>query len=363
MADLLDTTLLQDTTCRPSAGPCDAPDFIPSLSAVSDTKEPDDKFYGSPRILAKPRQVPMRYVTRLPRPQVGTVPYGEVIKSCVVPGAIALTFDDGPSKYTNDLLDLLEREHVRATFFVCGGNLDSDQITGHGHPALLRRMVTSGHQIGSHTWDHPDLATTDEEDTFTTMFTNEQAMLSVLGVVPTYMRPPYLSTSNEALDVMDELGYHVVNLDLDTNDWEGDNNAAEENYLDGLESSDSKRASHIVLAHDTHEQTAHEFAEFMIEEGKASGYRFVTVGECLGDPVHNWYRNPYNGGSWLQKSKKTTANIERRGESDGCIIDDYSLGNMIRCGPWDRQMLVHTVAFSSLAVLVVAIIMSLIFVD
>lgn len=356
-------SLNQDMTCRPSARPCDADECIPSLSTTcgitenghnvigerrfhakrslaaltptnktttvapkhhhdeydedqddeadydndddDDSKRDldDDDDDGSPHTSSAPQKVPMKYVKRMPRPQIGSVPYGEIIDSCVVPGAIALTFDDGPSTYTEDLLDLLDSEHVRATFFVCGRNLDSDQITGHGHPSILRRMIMSGHQIGSHTWGHPDLATIDEEQALTQMFKNEQALLSVLGIVPTYLRPPYLSTTDETLDVMDELGYHVVNLDLDTNDWVSDYAAAEQNFLNAVESSDPRKSSHIVLAHDIHEQTAHELAEFIIGQGKAAGYRFVTVGECLGDPVRNWYRNPYNGGPWLKKRK------------------------------------------------------------
>lgn len=350
-------SFIQDITCRPSARPCDADECIPSLSATCGIAENDnnvigerrvhakrnlaglpstnktttvapkhhhdkydedqddeadydnydeDDFNGVPHITPASQKVPMKYVKRMPRPQIGAVPYGEVINSCVAPGAIALTFDDGPSAYTEDLLDLLDSEDVRATFFVCGGNLDSDQITGHGNPSILRRMIMSGHQIGSHTWGHPDLATMDEEQALTHMFKNEQALLSVLGVVPTYLRPPYLSTTDETLDVMDELGYHVVNLDLDTSDWASDYAAAEQNFLNAVKSSDPRTSSHIVLAHDIHERTAHEFAEFIIREGKAAGYRFVTVGECLGDPVRNWYRNPYDGGPWLKKRKGST---------------------------------------------------------
>lgn len=256
------------------------------------------------------KQVPISYLERLPRPHIGSIPYGQVITSCAVPGTIALTFDDGPSTYTSDLLDLLDSEDVRATFFVCGGNLDWDQITSHGNPAVLRRMMISGHQIGSHTWGHPDLATMTEEQVLSHMFKNEQALLSVLGVLPTYLRPPYLSTAGKTLDVMDKLGYHVVNLDLDTRDWARDYDAAEQNFLNAVKSSDPRASSHLVLAHDIHEQTVHQLAQFMIKEGKAAGYRFVTVGECLGDPMSNWYRNPYNGRPWNGKSSVAKRQID-----------------------------------------------------
>lgn len=265
----------------------------------------DDGQYHDGKNSDQIKQVPIGYLEKLPRPHIGSIPYGQVIKSCNVPGTLALTFDDGPWTYTEDLLDLLDSEDVRATFFVCGGNLDWKQITGHGNPYILRRMMTSGHQIGSHTWGHPDLSTISEEQIFEDMYKNEQALISAIGVVPTYVRPPYLSTNAKTLGVMGNLGYHIVNLDLDTHDWAGDYEAAEQSFLDAIQASDPGSSSHLVLAHDIHEETVHEFAEFMIEEGKAAGYRFVTVGECLGDPARNWYRNRRNGGP-LAESKPST---------------------------------------------------------
>lgn len=242
---------------------------------------------------------PLDYLATLPRPALGSVPYGEVITSCSVPGTVALTFDDGPWKYTWDLLDLLEYENVRATFFVCGGNMaEDDQLTGHGSPRALRRMLASGHQVGTHTWAHPDLATLGENETLRQLWLNEQALAGVLGMLPTYFRPPYISWTPATLNILDELGYHVISLDVDTNDWRGDYDAARENYVDGLESGDPRYSSHLVLAHDIWDRTVHELAEFMIYEARKRGYTLVTLGECLGDDRRNWYRNPYDGRSW-----------------------------------------------------------------
>lgn len=244
------------------------------------------------------------YLAQLPRPQLGSTPYGQVITSCTVPGTIALSFDDGPWLYTSDLMDLLQREDVHATFFVCGRNMAEDQLTSFGHPQLLRRMVTSGHQVGTHTWAHPNLAATSQAETFRQMYLNEQALVSTIGILPTYFRPPYLKWTAETLNIMEELGYHVITLDVDTRDWEGDYNAAEQNFLGALGwGSDSK----LVLAHDIHEHTVYEFAEWMIDTAKERGYKLVTVGECLGDSVDNWYRSPYTGESWQTGESRTRA--------------------------------------------------------
>lgn len=245
------------------------------------------------------------------RPRLGSIPYGKVIESCTVPGTIALTFNDGPWTYTSDLLDLLESEDVRATFFVCGSNMDSDQITGHGNPDVLQRMIDDGHQIGSHTWGHPDLTTLSEEEAFRAIFRNERALLEVFGFLPTYLRPPYLSANDNILKILNRLGYHVISLDLDTHDWTEDYEESESHFSDVIGYSDPRIDSHLVLAHDIHEQTVYDFVQFMIDEGKEAGYRFVTVGECLGDHQANWYRNVRNGRSWITKNRHMKSPIRR----------------------------------------------------
>lgn len=252
--------------------------------------------------------LPPSYLSSLSRPALGSVPYGQVIDTCAVPGTLALTFDDGPWQYTSDLLDLLDREGARATFFVCGGNMVDDQLTSYGYPELLRRMLASGHQVGSHTWAHADLAGLPDAEVRQQVWLNEQALVDVLGFLPTYLRPPYLSWSDATLDVMAALGYHVASLDVDTRDWEGDYDAAQQTFIDALAGGESR----IVLAHDIREQTVHELAEFMIDEARARGYQLVTLGECLGDDSENWYRNPHDGLSW-----KSGAGEEMRHHSRG----------------------------------------------
>jgi hypothetical protein len=119
------------------------------------------------------------------RPHVGNVPYGAsarlsgtccvsltvafagpVINHCYLPGLIALTFDDGPSMFTPHVLDLLNRYHARATFFVNGDNFARGHIDDRATswPDMVRRMHLAGHQIGSHTWSHADLSVADSEE-------------------------------------------------------------------------------------------------------------------------------------------------------------------------------------------------------
>lgn len=76
-------------------------------------------------------------------------PQGTIITSCTVPNTVALTFDDGPYIYTEDLLDKLEAVGFRATFFQNGNNWDSI----YNYNSTLKRMIAGKHQIASHTYD------------------------------------------------------------------------------------------------------------------------------------------------------------------------------------------------------------------
>ncbi|POS71792.1 polysaccharide deacetylase [Diaporthe helianthi] len=246
------------------------------------------------------RRPSLPWLADLPRPELGNVPYGELITTCNEPWTVALTFDDGPWYYTEDLLDILRDYEAVATFFVCGGNMGGDgQITDHGHPQLLQRMVNEGHQVGTHTWAHSDLSTVGEDAIVDQLLLNEQALVQALGRIPTYFRPPYFSTNDDVLDTVGSLGYHVINADVDTNDWKGDYDAARQAFSQAVHGGQGDGAGgKIVLAHDIHDRTVHELAAFMIEQARNAGFRLVTVGECMGDPEQNWYRDPRTGGPY-----------------------------------------------------------------
>lgn len=201
---------------------------------------------------------------------------------------MALTFDDGPGPYTLQLLDLLDKYNVKATFFVNGGvpargRMD-DATTP--WPAILQRMYLSGHQIANHSWSHRKLDKVDNSTRRNEMIYNEMAFRNVFGFIPTYMRAPYFRCAAESgcLDYMNQLGYHVVDRTIETRESFG---APKTRFLQGLK---SKNGAYIVSAHDSRLDTVSVLAEFMIITAKARGYELMTVGECLGDPKENWYR-------------------------------------------------------------------------
>lgn len=215
------------------------------------------------------------------------VPVGTIITRCTVPGTVALTFDDGPHPNTDEVLNHLRNANMRATFFVNGDNFN--YILDQPGRDRINRMIREGHQIGSHTWSHPDLTTLDRNGIADQMSRLESALRTILGYWPTYMRPPFFATNDLVLNTMRELGYHVIHADIDTLDWanqsEGGIEESVRRFRDGLNAGGS-----IALAHDVHFWTARRLTPAMIDEVRRRGLRAVPVGECLGDPQENWYR-------------------------------------------------------------------------
>ncbi|KAI0829960.1 carbohydrate-binding module family 18 [Hypoxylon sp. FL0890] len=235
----------------------------------------------------------------LNRSPLGSLAVGGVgIYDCENEGDVALTFDDGPGQYTSELLDLLERYDAKATFFITGINNGKGEIddTSLQWPSVIQRMYSDNHQIASHTWSHPDLSTITSARRKDEMIKNEMALRNILGFIPTYMRPPY-SSCTEASGCQADLAalqYHVIYFDLDTADYLNDSpnliQNSKNNFDDYFEDKSPDTDDALVISHDIHEQTVHNLTEYMLKGIQSRGYRTVTVGECLGDPLENWYR-------------------------------------------------------------------------
>ncbi|CAZ79457.1 unnamed protein product [Tuber melanosporum] len=231
------------------------------------------------------------------RLKVGSVPYGMDIYSCSRPGTIALTYDDGPWVYTEQLLDKLKGHGVKATFFVTGNNLDKGAIDSPGGSRwadAIRRAFNEGHQIASHTWDHLDLDSINESSRRFQMTRLEQALMTIIGRAPTYMRPPYIRCGTACKNTMNDLAYHVIIWDLNTDDYNNDSPQLIENskriVRDAIVGTSPANRDFMSIAHDIHEQTVLALTDYQIGVGKNAGYQHVRLGECLNDPEANWYR-------------------------------------------------------------------------
>jgi peptidoglycan/xylan/chitin deacetylase (PgdA/CDA1 family) len=237
---------------------------------------------------------PSVHTASVDRSQKGKVPYGGYgVWQCVNKGQIAVTYDDGPSEWTEDIVKEFDKYGFKATLFITGYNVGrkiDDNSTK--WPGLIRKWYADGHQIGSHSWTHINFDSISTDEIKHEMYANEGAFAKVLGLIPTYMRPPFAVCSKACANVMDQLGYHITQFNLDTMDYKYENKEGMAKAIRKFEDELGPRGqgAYIVLNHDIKEWTAKTLTPYMLKTIKSRGYKAVTVGECLNDPKENWYR-------------------------------------------------------------------------
>jgi peptidoglycan/xylan/chitin deacetylase (PgdA/CDA1 family) len=180
---------------------------------------------------------------------------------------IALTYDDGPSKYTQEILDLLKENNSAATFFVLGSQASKYEET-------IKQMIDDGNQIGNHSYDHKRLTSLNDEELYDQINKTDNLIYEIALYRPFVMRPPYGST-NEAL--ADKLQKPIIKWSIDTRDWESRNAESItkiifENVKDG----------DIILMHDLYESSL-EASKTVIPELINRGYQLVTISELSED--------------------------------------------------------------------------------
>lgn len=179
---------------------------------------------------------------------------------------IALTFDDGPSQYTSQLLDGLAARGAKVTFFMLGQMAE-------GRSSLVKRAWEEGHQICSHTYSHPNLNTLSAAEIRSQLSRTDSILDNALGFDARYMmRPPY---GNANATVRSTVNVPAFYWSVDTRDWESRN--ATSAYNEFLRAA---RDGSIVLMHDVYPTTI-TAALNAIDTLQSQGYEFVTVAELF----------------------------------------------------------------------------------
>lgn len=177
--------------------------------------------------------------------------------------AIALTFDDGPSSFTGRLLDCLEKNNAKATFFMVGTEIDS-------FPDEVKRMKELGCELGNHTCDHTDLTTLSAEDITSEISGVDERLLKLTGQGASVVRPPYGSVNDT---VKATVGTPMILWSIDTLDWKTlDTESTVETVMNNV------KDGSIVLMHDIY-STSVDAAEILIPQLIEEGYQLVTVHE------------------------------------------------------------------------------------
>jgi peptidoglycan-N-acetylglucosamine deacetylase len=195
---------------------------------------------------------------------------------------LALTFDDGPSAWTDPILDLLAEGGAKATFFVLGVSIS-------GNEDVLRRIVSGGHELGNHTQSHPDPAHISDEVLIDELHSAAEAIAAVVGRAPRLVRPPYGADPHRVSRAARTIGAGpVIMRSVDPGDWQHREAAPIVEHV--LEHA---RPGSIIDLHDgippenngapSRQATVDAVAQ-LVPALQQRGFRLVTVSDLLAAP-------------------------------------------------------------------------------
>jgi polysaccharide deacetylase family sporulation protein PdaB len=183
---------------------------------------------------------------------------------------VALTFDDGPARITTpEILSILKEKNIKATFFVVG-----EQVKR--FPSLVSQEIEEGHEVGNHTYSHPQLTRLNVSLINKELEDTEQEIIK-FAPKPTLFRPPGGAYNKNILTLAREKGYTIILWSIDTYDWR---NPPIGKIVDRVV--DNIKPGSIILLHDGRQPSpTPEALTFIIDSLTSRGYSFVTVSELL----------------------------------------------------------------------------------
>ncbi len=189
---------------------------------------------------------------------------------CSVVKCVALTFDDGPSPYTDRLLRILQDNDAKATFFEIGNKVAAN-------PEGAKRVVEAGMELGSHTWEHPNMTTIPPADIPGQFSKANDAIEAATGQRPKLVRTAGGLIDDQVLAAAGKQGLADVNWDVIPFDWANDANTGATRYMLMTQI----KPNSVVLFHDSYSSTV-DLIEQFLPVLKANGYHMVTVTQMLG---------------------------------------------------------------------------------
>ncbi|TFV73016.1 polysaccharide deacetylase family protein [Blastococcus sp. CT_GayMR19] len=237
---------------------------------------------SSPVLAADPATVPVPDAVPTAEGVCPSVGYGV---RYVAPGegkTVALTFDDGPGRSTEAIMDILEDAEVTATFFNVGVN---EAV----RPEIVRAQASRGFLLGNHTWTHPDMATLSETAQAREMDDAIAGQTSLVGAPPCDFRPPYGSYDETTLSLAQARGMNVWNWSVDTEDWKarGSDDPFWVDRIVDLAKAGGSQTNPVVLMHNMPAGSPATVAALpaIIDFYRDRGYTFVDLaGRVAGQP-------------------------------------------------------------------------------
>ncbi|PRX70072.1 peptidoglycan/xylan/chitin deacetylase (PgdA/CDA1 family) [Nonomuraea fuscirosea] len=201
-----------------------------------------------------------------PAPASAQVPKEPI--DCSQVKCIALTFDDGPGKYAGTLLDTLKKNGAKATFFLEGQYVKS-------RPSYVKRMVAEGHELGNHSYSHPDFTKSEAGTIKSEIQKTQDAVKKAAGVEPKLLRPPYGLADLQVSDIAAEFGMPMILWTAGSQDWSSKNVKAIQKQTLAV-----AKPNGIILMHDWVKQTVDGMPS-LIKTLKNKGYHLVTVSDVI----------------------------------------------------------------------------------
>lgn len=213
-------------------------------------------------------EIPIIYfnkLSNLEKNEIETIQYNEPIINYIdiSKPMVALTFDDGPSIYTEEILETLKQYNSNATFFVLGNKIDA-------HNSTIIKMYQNGNEIGNHSYNHRCLTKLSKIEQVEQINKTQELIKKYTNFTPIYLRPTYGSV-NKAL--RNNTNLDIVLWNIDTRDWKyKDVNKIVDNALKNV------KDGSIILMHDTHKRTS-DAVKIIIPKLIENGYQLVTISE------------------------------------------------------------------------------------
>ena len=251
------------------AWPIGQASLLPSAYGEMTIKVPID---AVAKYLQNPTARKLANIPKPPEPKPEPKPAPAVPAPAPTTGnkVIALTFDDGPGPHTAHLLDILDQYGAKATFFLIGSKVSSQAN-------VVRNIQARGHQLGNHSWSHPELPKLPVDQIAGEIDRTNDAIKQATGVTPAILRPPYGAVNGAVLEQLRLRGMSSILWSVDTRDW-----ADRNSDIVCSRAVAGARPGAIILMHDIH-QTSVGAVPCILSALKQQGYSFVTVQGLLGN--------------------------------------------------------------------------------
>ncbi|GAA5974998.1 hypothetical protein JCM11641_006796 [Rhodosporidiobolus odoratus] len=223
------------------------------------------------------------------------------------------SFDDGPSPYTPRLLNLLDSQNLKSTFFIVGSRAIS-------RPEMIQYEYMTGHQLSIHTWAHPSLTTLTNEEIVAELGWTKKVIHDITGVTPNTMRPPYGDIDDRVRYIALQMGLRPIiwtqyeSQQFDTRDWQiGGGVVSAPDVYNNFEKFLSTASTHlttgfIVLAHDLYQQSVDLAVDYILPGAINQGILNIkTIASCLGEGLEQSYIETNDNSTAVVQTSATVA--------------------------------------------------------